>query len=294
MRVTDRLLFESASRYAGIAREKMDSAQREVHTGLRVRHPGDDPTAAGLIVAGRSNVERLQSLSQTMGRVSDELLVADTALAGVTTSLMRIQQLATSLGNETNGPEALQAGALEVDALRQNILSLLNTQSSGRYIFGGNQDAAPPFDPSGAYLGDAGVRQVEIAPGIYQTFSVRMDEAIAGAGGAVDVMATIQDLIAALQAGDNAAVRSTLDDLQRSITQVAGARTRIGASMSIIEAAMNVGGMLEDGAVEGLARLTDADQFESMSKLVLAQRALDAALTASASSFRLTIIDKLR
>ena len=41
MRVTDRLVFEDATRNTGRAREAAQQAQQAASTGVRVEHPGD-------------------------------------------------------------------------------------------------------------------------------------------------------------------------------------------------------------------------------------------------------------
>jgi flagellar hook-associated protein 3 FlgL len=50
----------------------------------------------------------------------------------------------------------------------------------------------------------------------------------------------------------------------------------------------------QDATLKRRATITEVDPFEAATNLTLAERALDAALSASAKSFQLTLLDKLR
>ena len=55
MRVTDKMIFEGSLAGVSVARKRANKAFSDVSTGYRVRHPKDDPAAAGLIVRAGSN-----------------------------------------------------------------------------------------------------------------------------------------------------------------------------------------------------------------------------------------------
>lgn len=294
MRVTDKLIFQNSTRSVATGRERAEKAAREAASGARVVHPGDDPGVAGLIVAARANEVRQEAIGRTVERANDELIQADGALGMLNNGLRRAQQLAIQLSNPNYSPEDLKGSTAEVEAIISTALALLNTRVGDRYIFGGNKDAAPPFDENGNYLGDDGVRKVEVAPGVLQNVSVRPDVAIKGAGGGVDVLAALHKLRDGMQAGDQEAVRSTLDDLNASVGQVASARAGAGAAMNVLETARDVARLSKDAATEEASRLADADLMEASSRMVLAQRALEAAMAVSVRSFDLSLLKLLR
>jgi flagellar hook-associated protein 3 FlgL len=173
-------------------------------------------------------------------------------------------------------------------------VAALNTKQGDRYLFGGDLDDQPPFDGTGGYHGDAGVRRIELAPGMSQQVSVRADVAIKGAGGGTDVLATLQSLQTALQNNDTAGIKTTLDALDKSVSQVAEARSSAGLSMNALDAAVSAGTLARDGETRQISNLQDADVVDSATKLALAQRALEASLSASAQSFKLTLLDYLK
>lgn len=294
MRITDKIIFEGSNRSIATTRERAQQAAREASTGIRVEHPGDDPGAAGQIVAARAGEIRHDAINKTVARANDELLASDAALGTVNTGLMRAQQLATQLANGNYSPSDLQSAVTEVESIIQTAVAALNTRVGDRYVFGGNKDGLAPFDSTGAYLGDDGVRRIEIAPGVLQETSIRADVAVKGAGGGVDVFASLGALRDALAAGDNGAVGDTLGALKSSVDQISAARARAGAQMNVLDTAADIARLGKDTATGEASRLTDADFFDATSRMALGQRALEAALSISARSFELTLLNKLR
>jgi flagellar hook-associated protein 3 FlgL len=293
VRISDAWIFEQASVRSGAARERVDAAVEETSTGLRVRHPGDDPAAAGQVVQRRQAEKRWTTLGEVAKRAADELAASDNALGSVGDALARARELAVQMSNDTYSPEERAAAAEEVAGLYRGVVAQLNTRVGNRFVFGGRRDETSPFDAAGAYLGDAGVRQVEIAPGVLESSSVRADIIIKGVGGGVDVLAELQDLQTALAGNDMVNIRASLDGLDASINQVSQGRAQVGTGMNLFDAAVAAARTAATGETTGISHLQDADVIESASKLALAQRALDASLTAAARSFDLTLLDKL-
>jgi flagellar hook-associated protein 3 FlgL len=268
----------------------MEAATQVASTGIRVLHPWDDPAAAGQITIHMNAQAQATAIASATGRASDELASADTALESVGNAIAQAQQLAMQLSNSTYSASQRASGAVQLQGFVGQILAALNTQVGNRYIFGGTSDATPPFDSSGAYTGDGNVRKVEIAPGMLQDASVRADVAIKGAGGGVDVLSVLQSLQSALASNDVAGVQSSLDGLTSGIKQVAAARASAGAAMSTMDAAGAVAKSVSTTEQVSTSHLQDADIVDAATKLQLAQRALQAALSAASQSFQLSLL----
>lgn len=293
MRVTDRMLYDTAAAHAGRARDRMEQASQEVASGARFEHPGDDPVSAGMLVPQRLGEARYSAILASTRRANDEVSSADDALAGLSELFSRARELAVQFANATYNSEQRSVGSNEVAKLYQQAIALLNTRVENRYVFGGNLDASPPFDSAGSYRGDTAVRQVEIAPGVLQDASVRADVLAKGAGGGTDALAALQSLATALSTNDIAGIQAALDPLDSSIGQVAHARTQAGAIESVLEAASTAAQAARDAEKARASREVDADAIDASSRLALAQRALDASLSAASESFRLTLLNKL-
>jgi len=293
MRVTNQMIFNNASRAATAARERFQNATDVASTGQRVVHAEDDPAAAGLIVLERAQATRADALGKAMGAAIDELEAAGSALGSVGDALVRAKELAVQMANATYSATDRLNAAKEVDGLVNTVIGLLNTQVGARYLFGGFKDGSPPFDSTGTYQGDDGVKKVEVAPGMTIDASVRADVAINGVGGGVDVLATLNAFSAALKVNNVAGVQGSFVGLDASLSQVTLARSGTGVQASVLDVAIAATKVRRDDSLKSLSTLQDADAVDAMTRLAQAQQALEATLTAAAKSFQISLLDKL-
>lgn len=294
MRVTERMIYQRSLASTSRSAAEMERAAKEASSGARIFHPGDDSVASGSIIVGKAQAERFASIAHTSERAYDETVLMDAALGDVGAILVRAQQIALQAVNDSNSPLGRAAAAKEVESMIRGAASAMNVKLGNRYLFAGDLDSSPAFDSTGTYLGDAGTRRLEVAPGVILDTSLRADEVIGGAAGGVDVFAVLNDLALALAANDVAAVRTGLDDFTAAIAQVAAGRAELGGVMNVLETSIVAAKEAKDAAELDVGRQADADPIEAASRLALSQHALDAALTVAAQSFRLTLLDKLR
>jgi flagellar hook-associated protein 3 FlgL len=293
MRVTEKMIFDNSIAQTQRSRENLDRAQSEVASGTRVQHPGDDPVAAALSIGHTVDKARFSAVGQSAQKAADELNAADTALDGITTVANRALQVATQFGNDSYSAVDRSTASVEVDGLFEQAISLLNTTYGGRYIFGGFKDNAPPFDPSGAYVGDNSVRSVEVAPGLYQTASLDANAIVKGANGGVDLLQTMTDLSTALRANDGPGIRAGLDKLNSSINQLTAGRTQAGMAQDAFQTAVTTAQTATSDETIEIGKLLDADILDASTRLASAQYALNATLTAAAKTLNMSLADKL-
>ena len=293
MRVTDRMMYDTATLNATKSRDRAQAAMEEVSTGMRVNHPGDDPAVAAAMVRGQQVVDRSNAINQNAGRAGDEIGAADDSLQGLANVLSRARELAVQMGNDTYSAADRTGAATEIDALSRQAVTLMNRDVNGRYIFGGDRDHAPPFDAAGNYTGDTAVRQVEVAPGVLQDASVRADIAVKGVGGGVDLFTTLQALSTALTTNNGNGIRGSLTSIDAVTTQVTSTLSQVGAMGDAFATAQTLATTTRDATIKTVAAQSEADIFASSSKLALANHALDATLTAAAQSFKFSLVGKL-
>jgi flagellar hook-associated protein 3 FlgL len=294
VRVTETMLFQQTTDRANTALASVARAQSEVSSGLRVQSPGDDPQAAGMLVRHRFDQTRITAIQNGAQRSIDELNAADSALESVKTSLARAQVLATQFGNDTYDASERASAAEEVDGLFKQVVGDLNTRFGDRYLFGGFKDGQPPFSGIGDYLGDTGVRQVEVAPGLYDDASVRADVMAKGVGGGVDILKALQNLSQALQSNDGERIRTIIGTIDTGLNQVSTARSRVGSSVNIFTSTVNSCTLQIADKKKVIGELGDADILESSSKLSLAQYALNATLTSASKILDFSLVNLLK
>jgi flagellar hook-associated protein 3 FlgL len=293
VRVTEAMIYEQTTDRASAALAKVAKAQGEVSSGLRVQSPGDDPQAAGLLVRHKFDQAQITAIQNGAQSAADELNTADSALTSVSTALAQAQALATQMGNDTYTADDRAAAATEVDGIFKQVVGSLNTRFGDRYIFGGYSDNQAPFAADGTYQGDTGVRQVEVAPGVYEDASVRADVMAKGVGGGVDILQTLTDLSAALRANDGDAIRASIASLQAGTNQVAAAQSQVGTSVNIFTSTVNTCTQQNTDETKVISQLGDADVMGASTQLSLAQYALNATLTAASQTLNLSLVDLL-
>ena len=294
MRVTETMIFQRTTDRANAALANVAKAQSEISTGLRVVSPGDDPQAAGMLVRHRFDEARITSIQSGAQRAIDELNSADSSLEDVKTSLARAQVLATQYGNDTYSASDRASAAAEVDGLYKQVVGALNTRFGDRYLFGGYKDSQPPFNIDGTYNGDSGIRQVEVAAGVYNDAAVRADVMAKGVGGGVDILKTLQDLSTALRANDGDGIRNSITNVETGLNQVSAARSQVGTSVNIFTSTVNACSLQIIDKKKVISELGDADTMDASSKLSLAQYALNATLTAASKTLTFSLVDLLK
>jgi flagellar hook-associated protein 3 FlgL len=293
MRVTEKMMFQAGQVQTAAARERLEKATAELSSGKRITHAADDPAGSGILITSKISQQRYSTIQQVVGRAADELNIAEGVLGEVSNVMQRGRELAMQLGSSQFNGEDRATSSNEVDGLLKTVIGLLNTEVGGRYIFGGTKDGTPPFDSAGVYSGDAGTRQVEIAPGVLENSSLRADIAIKGTGGGADVLQVLQDFATALRTNNVQGIQDALVGFDRGINQVSGARKDAGASLNILQTAEQVSMLSRDQMKLQIAGVAEVDLIESASNLSLANTALEASLTATAKSFKLSLVDKL-
>jgi flagellar hook-associated protein 3 FlgL len=291
MRISDSMIYSNANASISGARARVTTLTAEASSGIRVNQPGDDPSAAAGIVEHSTAQAYADAVSKSATAAADELNTADGALNAVSTAVQRARELAVQLANDTYNASDRADAAPEVQQAMAAVVAALNVKSGNRYIFGGTRDQGSPFASDGTYNGDAGVRSIEIAPGVQQVTSVRADVALKGTNGGVDVLAAMASLATALANNDPVGINTAIGALQTGTEQVAALRSQVGADGAALTAAAAISTSVSTSETKTISTLQSVDIVEASTQLQLAETALQAAVSASTQSFKFTLLN---
>jgi len=294
MRVTEFQVFQNSINNTNQARERMNRATEVASSGLRVHRPWDDPAAAGQITSYRSSQNQYASISNTGEYAQDQLQASDLALGEVQDVIQELRTLAVQMVNDHHSADERSNSILDVQHARKSVINSLNRKVGDQYIFSGNLERTPAFDDIGTFQGDVGERKAEIGPGVFQRVNIHAVNYVTASVGGTDLFAVLSDLEAALGANDPIAIGDTLDQFDAVLNQLATGRAESGGIQNIFVSAADAAGILADNDRVTVGRLADADLILASTALSMAQTALNAALTATARSFELNLLDKLR
>lgn len=218
----------------------------ELSTGVTVNSLSDNPAAAGENVLLSAQLNADDTFSQTASSAENLLQVGDSALGNVITQLTSAISLATQANNGTLNASNEQSIATQLTGIRDEVLSLANSSYMGQYIFAGSQGATTPFSidtttspATVTYNGDTDISYVETPSG--QEIQTNLPGSqIFTAGGANDVLGTLNNLIADFSSGTPSASSVTdLDNLNTALNYVSQQRVVLDDSITQLTAAGN-------------------------------------------------------
>jgi flagellar hook-associated protein 3 FlgL len=273
-------------------RSRLSVLEERLASGKRINRPSDDPNGAEMVLNLKTSVKQLQQFQRNAQAVNLKLTSADDALSSYTTTLDRVKTLVSRGLSETSTPQTREAVAVELEAIRNSLMSLANTRSGDEYVFGGTRQNAPPFDPTtAAPAASAAVAQfVQIEPGAAPIAAGVTAETVF-ADSSSTIFADLTSAIAALRGtGDPAADKATLQNTMSRLTVYSDlasvAQAQIGANMNAAESAID---NLSTNLLNFDERITEieGDDFaETAFGIKQAEQALEATLQVAANGRR--------
>jgi flagellar hook-associated protein 3 FlgL len=277
MRVTQLEMCRSLLSDIGNLNQELSRYSSQVSSGKRLNHLVDSPSgSAELVQLAKREADVDQYLSNTDAG-SLYLGVADSALNEVNNLVASIYAKGSQAASEIMGDDARAAFAAEVRSLRDQIVSLANSEVRGRYIFAGAKVTAPPFLLDGdavSYQGDGTVNTLSVASGAEIQMNYSGDAVFS------PVFSAIDTLLTAIDGNDPAAIQTALSQFSPAISRMSQVRAQVGSSLSMLE---NIQARLETQQTDVKAQrsgIEDADMAEAAVRLKQTQTALDAAMSA--------------
>ena len=212
------------------------TAIEQLSTGKRVNLPSDDPAAAAADVQNQALQSQNDQYIQNTSNLDGSLQTADSALSSVVTALNQAISLGVQGANGGVSSADQQAIALQVQSIQSQLVQLGNTSYQGSYLFGGTATQSAPFaldstQPSGVlYSGNSGVNNVEIAPGSSLQVNLPGSQIFQGTGG--NIMASIQQLVTALQSGNTTSIGTATTQVGTALNYVSEQRVFYGSAVS--------------------------------------------------------------
>lgn len=289
-------LFRDGLAAINTASQQMVSAQRQVSTGKRVSSAGDDPYAVQQAVGERATLGAIDAYSRAGESAAARLATVDAVLSGIGNKLTAARVAGMSAQGTNIQAAARAAASAEVRSLRDSILADINTKFQGQYLFSGTTVDQPAYRlVAGAwsYQGNGSVAQVEVERGrmVSVTFN---GQAILQGSDPTDVLSSLDRLANAIDLGDNAAIATELDLVERAYGRTQTALGTLGASeRGLDEAAARLAAM-RTSTESRRASLEDANMAEAVTRMTQAQTAYQAALSAVSTAERQSLLDYLR
>jgi flagellar hook-associated protein 3 FlgL len=280
------------------AAEQLVQAQRQVASGKRVTTPSDDPSAAAAAVRARAEIATIDQYVKTADSATSRIRVIDTVLSDMISTLTTAQATATAARGSVQTAAQREATAKSLEGLRDALLTDANASFGGTYLFGGTASLAPPYlqAASGvvsAYRGDHYTLSVDIDRNRAVQVAYDGSQLLQGTD-AQDLFATMQSLIDAVRANDQAGVTAGMDGLKRAFDRLVGVQSGVGAQLNALEEQTARLGDMKQATTERLSKDEDANMAEAITKMNQANTVYQSALGAVATRSKLSLLDYLR
>lgn len=286
-RVTNSSQTSILSDRIALSSQRLAAAQERVSSGKRINRPSDDPFGAEAVLKFRTSQASVEQFQQNAATVRDGLQSADGALESYQQLLDRAQVLLTQGASDSTSATARVSIAQEIDGLRTQMMTIANTKTNDRFVFGGTRQNVAPFDSAGnPSLAATTTQMVQLEPDAAPVAAgVMADAVFSNSGGTV--FATLASAAAALRgtgnpAADKAAVLASMDGLVTFSNQSETGRAQLGASFNGVDGASSRLASQALSFQESANRFESADFAAAALELTQASNALQATLQATA------------
>jgi len=307
MQVSTSLMFDRAIAQMGITQDRLSKTQTQLSTTKQINKPSDAPDQAATITRLKSAIDRQNSYVMTINSVKDKLSQQETAASNATDVLTRLKELTIQAANDTYSAVDRKSIDLEVKQLRDQLLSLANTQDvNGNFIFSGSRVSKQAFatDNNGklVYQGDQTVSSTGVgdqsAVDMNRSGTNPFDKIVRVDGNnkktAVGFFQVIDDLSAALQANDASTIKRAVGEVGTLQQGLSDSLASIGAATNKID---NQASLAEENVLRmkaTLSQVEDTDYTKAIADMNKDMLALQAAQSSFAKISQLNLFDYIK
>jgi flagellar hook-associated protein 3 FlgL len=241
--------------------------------------------------------DRLDAYTSAGDAANYRLTLADNVMTDMVNQLTSAQSTALSARGSEIPQSTRDTVANELLAIRDALMSDINTQFQGAYLFSGSKVTIAPYSILGGtvstYQGDTDTNAIDIGSGrsVASTFD---GSAILQGSDSSNVLDTLTNLATAISTGDQAGIDAGVQALNRAFDRTTAAQARIGNDEKSLEDTRSLISSARVGSVARLSSIEDVDLAQAASKLSQADTAYRAALAAMSTIGQVSLMDYIK
>jgi flagellar hook-associated protein 3 FlgL len=290
----------------------VENANNQTSSGKRVNVASDAPDQLATILQLHTDEIHNTQIQENLSVAQADAQAADGALSSATQLMDRARVLAAQGATFTTDAASRQSMAGEVQSLLEQMVSISRTTVQGRYIFGGEQDSAPPYDvdlsaSNGviALTSSPATRRVENSAGgsfavsqnAQQIFDTRNPDPVSTDAppittpAADNVFAALNNLRVGLLSNDTAAITAASASIQLASNHLNSAHAFYGTVENRITDASNYSSTYDVQLKTELSQKEDTDVTAAALTITQGNIQLQAAFQMQAKMPRTTLFD---
>ena len=307
MKISTHLMFDRASHQMSTAQTNLAKSQAQLAQGKQIINPSDAPDQASAVQRLKSILSRQDSYQTALNTVQNRLQGEDSTLSSVSDLLIRAKEIAVQANNDTLSPDNRKALGVELQGLRDQMLSLANTKdTNGNYLFAGSKVTQPPFvslaGASPQYVGDQTRMNVMVGENRSMPINRTGTDAFVpvnrtlpdGTTQGVGFFNVMDDLIKGVNTSDRPKMQGGLGELDTLLGGLSMARANIGSGLKGIEQQTSV---IEDTVLNlktTLSSVEDLDYASAITKMNQQMLSLEAAQSSFAKISQLNLFNYIK
>jgi len=304
MKVSTSMFFDNASKQLGSIQGSLAKTQTQLSTGKQINRPSDAPDKSSLITRLQSEMTRQASYQNNLNAVNVRLQAEETALRNTSNVMFRFKELAVQAANDTLSTADRNTLSFEMIQLREQILSMANSQdSNGNYLFAGSRVAQQPFgeDAKGrvVYQGDQSRMLVPVGDNRQMNLNIPGSDVFVrlvrdddkGNKIGVGFFQALSDMVDAVKNTDRPNIQLGIKELDRMQQGISDAHAQLGTDMNVVD---SQGGVLDEITLRlktTLSDVQDLDYTEAITKMNKDQLALESAQSTFAKISKLSLFN---
>ena len=307
MKISTQLLFDRGSAQMSSVQTKLTQSQAQMAQGKQIINASDSPNQAATIQRLKSILSRQESYQSSLNNVKARLQGEDTTMQSVSDLLVRAKEVAVQGANDTLSTGDKKTLAAEMQALRDQMLSLANTKdSNGSYLFAGSRVKEAAFaetsNGSPIYMGDQTRMNVRVSE--QQSIPVnrtgtdafvpvsRLDKNGVTIG--VGFFQVMDNLIAGLNTANGNDIRRGIGELDTLQNGLSLAHAQVGTNLNMVDQQTMI---IEDTTLNlksTLSSIEDLDYASAITKMNQQMMSLEAAQASFAKVSQLNLFNYIK
>jgi len=259
---------------------EMGVVNERIATGKEINRPSDDPGRISQLHTVREELANQTVYAKNGGQAEQLHVVVDAALKDLHTVLSEAREAAVQFANEHYNPDQRAEAATVADSLREQVISLANTQFAERYVFAGTAYDGEAFDSTGTYQGSTGEPEAVVGKGLTAKTGFDGSDMLTGSS---DMFSAIEDLSTALSADDTAGITAAIDDIDSALDDVQIGMVTLGTEMRRAGDAVELASNMSVHLAGAKADIEETNVIEAYTRLIQLQTNFDAAMQAAAT-----------
>jgi len=309
MKISTQLLFDRAAEQMSLVQNKLAASQAHLAQGKQILKPSDAPDQAAVVQRLKTVMSRQESFLSSMVTLRSRLENEDTTLKSASDLLVRAKEIAVHAANDTLSPINRRALGKEMQAVRDQLLSLANSKdNNGNFLFAGSRSTKPAFDApapgeSPVYQGDQTKMTVMVGEqrsiptnrtGTDAFVSLNRPGPTPGSVQGVSFFKVMDDLVAGINNSNGVAMQRGVDEMTSLLNGMSLAHADIGTDMNVVEQQT---GVIEDTILNlktNLSTVEDLDYAAAITKMNQQLLSLEAAQSSFSKISQLSLFNYLK